>query len=257
MKVTSLNLQGFEHWEERKPNILAYLRQESPDVVLFQEVVYLPELSAHNPAQLLNAELGYRYENCAVSRLQVGLEYPVYREGLAVISRHPILQSDVIVLKQAEGDQHQRIIQLIDLLVDGQVVKIANIHFSMTDDVDYATAHFQETLDILKARGEDRIIAGDFNINKLEDFAHMWQDQYQSSTVFPYVSYPSMNKRNDYFLVPKKYDFPSLTTSGDLAVSDHTGLTATVNVPLHSRDWRYSLRSRLDQLLDLSLKSTD
>lgn len=246
MKLTSLNLQGFESWEERKPNILAYLRRESPDIVLFQEVVYLPELSAHNPAQLLNAELGYRYENCAISRLQVGLEYPVYREGLAAISRYPILQSDVIVLKQAEGDEHQRVIQLLDILVNDEVIKIANIHFSITDFTDYATPQLEETLELLRARGEDRIIAGDFNLDHLEESAELWQDRYEASTTFSYLSYPSWNKRNDYFLVPKKYQLASLTTSTvEEGLSDHLALSATIHTPGHHGNWRDHLRERV------------
>jgi endonuclease/exonuclease/phosphatase family metal-dependent hydrolase len=249
VKITSLNLQGFETWEERKPHILAYLREESPDIVLFQEVVYLPELSAHNPAQLLNAELGYRYENCAVSRLQVGLEYPVYREGLAAISRYPILQSDVIVLKQAEGDEHQRVIQLLDILVNDEVIKIANVHFSITDFTDFATPQLEETLEILRARGEDRIIAGDFNLDHLEDLADLWQDRYEASTTFPYLSYPSWNKRNDYFLVPKKYTLANVTTSDvEIELSDHTALTAVITTPGHGGDWRDHLRKRLTQV---------
>lgn len=217
-------------------------------MVMFQEVVYLPELSAHNQAQLLNAELGYRYENCAVSRLQEGIDYKVYREGLGIISRHPILQSDVVVLKQAEGDHHQRIVQLIDLLINGEVVKIANIHFSLTDDVDFATAHLQETLDLLRARGEDRVIAGDFNMKHLENLADLWQDHYSASTDFDYVSYPAENKRIDYFLVPKKYTLTTLTTADDQRISDHLPLTATIETPGHSGDWRDHLRDRLSHL---------
>jgi len=251
VKITSLNLQGFEHWEDRKPNILAYLRQESPDIVLFQEVVYLPELSAHNPAELLNAELGYQYENCAVSRLQVGIEYPVYREGLAAISRYPILKSDVIVLKQDERDAHQRIVQLLDIMINHQVVKIANVHFSITDDFDFATPQLIELLDTLKARGESRIIVGDFNLDRLEDSAELWQDRYHASTVFPYLSYPSWNKRNDYFLIPKSYQFDSFATSGDTPLSDHTALTATLTHPHHSySDWRREIRERFAHLRD-------
>lgn len=233
MKITILNLQGFETWETRKTNILAYLKDEKPDVVLFQEAVFLPEINARNQAQLLNAKLGYAYEQSVVSRLQVGLEYPVYREGLAAISKHPIVKSDAIVLKKAPGDEHNRIVQLIDVLVNGQVIKLANVHFSLTDDVDFATAHLQETLEIIQARDEERIIAGDFNLNHLEELAPMWQDAYRSSTDFPYVSYPGMEKRNDYFLIPKKYHFGHLSTSDD-NLSDHNAVTTTIKTHLYA-----------------------
>jgi endonuclease/exonuclease/phosphatase family metal-dependent hydrolase len=233
VKITTLNLQGFIAWEKRNTNILAYLKHEKPDVVLFQEVVFLPEIAARNQAQLLNAKLGYAYEHSVVSRLQVGLEHPVYREGLAAISKHPILKSDTIVLKQAAGDEHNRIVQLLDIFVNGQVIKLANVHFSLTDDVDFATAHLQETIEILHARGDERIIAGDFNLNHLEELAPLWQDGYHSSTDFPYISFPGMEKRNDYFLIPKKYRFGHLTTS-DENLSDHNAVTTTIKTHLYA-----------------------
>lgn len=228
MKITTLNLQGFDVWETRKANIIAYLEDEKPGIVLFQEVVFLPELNAHNQAQILNAEIGYAYEQSAVSRLQVGVEYPVYREGLAVLSKYPIVKSDIVVLKQAPGDEHQRIIQLLDIEVRGEIIKLAHVHFSITDFTDFATAQLEETLDILKAREEERIIVGDFNLNHLEESNHLWGEQYRASTEFDYISYPSMEKRNDYFLIPKRYSFKGFTVSDDEKMSDHNALTATI-----------------------------
>lgn len=229
MKITSLNLQGFDNWETRQSAIADYLTRESPDVILFQEAVYLPELSAYNQAQLLNTTLGYPYQQSVISRLQVGLEYPVYREGLVALSRHPIVSSDSIVLRQDANDEHQRIVQLLDVYVDDQLVKLANVHFSITDITDFASPQLRELLNLLAARGEQRIIAGDFNINHLEDFADLWQGDYTASTDFDYTSYPGMDKRNDYFLIPKDYQFTDVSTSGD-GLSDHRALTATIAV---------------------------
>lgn len=247
MKITSLNLQGFDHWDARKPEIIQYLRDESPDVIFFQEVVYLPELSPYTPAQLLGAELDYTYEQSAVSRLQVGLEYPVYREGLALLSRYPVIKSDILVLKQDERDHHQRIVQLVDIMVDHRIVKLANVHFSITDDYDFATPQLVELLDTLKARGEQRIIAGDFNLDRLEDSEAVWGDQYLASTCFDYLSFPSWNKRNDYFLIPKGYAFETFDTSGD-GLSDHRGLTTTLALPQQTSDWRQALQRRFASL---------
>lgn len=227
MKITTLNLQGFDNWEERAPAIIDHLTDESPDVVLFQEAVYLPDISPYNQAQLLNTTLGYSYEQSAISRLQVGLEYPVYREGLAALSRYPIVRGDTIVLQQDKDDEHQRIVQLLDLYIDERVVQVANVHFSITDFVDYATPHLKELLDILASRGEQRIIAGDFNLNDLDTSADLWGGDYIASTRYDYVSYPGMNKRNDYFLLPKAYAFSGLHISGD-GLSDHRAITATI-----------------------------
>lgn len=229
MKITTLNLQGFTDWDQRQSHITAYLTQTKPDIVLFQEVVFLPEISAYSQVDLLNQSLQYLYQHNAVTRLQVGREYEAYREGLACISNLPVLKTDTLALKKDPRDEHNRIIQLIDVLYEDQVVKLANIHFSLTDDIDFATAHLEETLEILAARNEDRIIAGDFNIDHLEDFASIWQDRYSASTSVPYVSYSSMNKRNDYVLIPKNYRFTEIKTSGD-NLSDHRALTVDVSL---------------------------
>jgi len=229
MKLTTLNLQGFNDWPHREPEIIDYLKATDPDVILFQEVVFLPAISAFNQVQLLNKKLNYPFEHSAVTRLQPSHEYETFREGLAVLSKHPILRTDTIVLKKEQGDEHNRIVQLIDVLIKGHVVKLANVHFSLTDFTDYATAHLVETLGIIAGHDEERIIAGDFNIDHLETLSAIWQDRYEASTKIPYISYPSQNKRNDYVLVPKSYEFIDISTSSD-KLSDHRAVTVRVQL---------------------------
>ena len=229
MKLTTLNLQGLIDWNDRKPEIVTYLAATKPDIIVFQEVVYIPTVSPYTQVQLLNTELGYAFEHSAVTRLQPSHQYPVFREGLAMLSNYPVLSTDTIVLRKAEGDEHNRIVQLIDIDVNGAVVKLANVHFSLSDTIDYATGHLKETLEILKMRGEERIIAGDFNLDHLESAAELWNDSYEATTKVPYISYPAMNKRNDYVLVPKAYGFTDLSTSGD-SLSDHRAVTIKIDL---------------------------
>jgi endonuclease/exonuclease/phosphatase family metal-dependent hydrolase len=229
VRITTLNLQQFTDWETRQPLIIEYLRNTSPDVVFFQEVVFLPEISPYNQAQLLNRTLKYPYIHSAITRLQPSSHYQTYREGLAALSKHPVVQSDTLILKQAPGDEHNRIVQLLDVECDGRIVKLANIHFSLTDTTDYATAHLKETLDILAMRGEDRIVAGDFNIDNLEAMADIWGDHYRCSTETDYISFPRMNKRVDYFLIPKSYSFTHISTSDD-TLSDHQAVTVAIEL---------------------------
>jgi endonuclease/exonuclease/phosphatase family metal-dependent hydrolase len=227
MKLTTLNLQGFTNWEARKPEILAYLKEADPDIIVFQEVVFIPDQSSYNQVQLLNQELGYPYEHSAVTRLQPSHEYATFREGLAVLSKYPVTKTDTIVLKKAEGDEHNRILQLIDVVKDDEQIKLANVHFSLTDVVDYATAHLEETLEIFRTKNEKRIMAGDFNIDHIEDSSYLWSSDYEASTHFPYVSFPAENKRNDYVLVPKPYRITELETSSD-TLSDHNAVTVDI-----------------------------
>lgn len=228
MIITTLNLQEFHDWEVRKPALIEYLQSTLADIILFQEVVYLPAISPYNQAQLLNQVLKYPNIQSAITRLQPSSKYETYREGLAAISKYPVVQSDTIILKQAEGDEHNRIVQLLDVEIDGRIVKIANVHFSITDITDFATAHLKETLEILASRDEERIIAGDFNLSSLEHVSALWADKYRCSTEQDYISYPGMNKRIDYFLIPKSYSFDSISTSGE-GISDHRALTVGVS----------------------------
>jgi endonuclease/exonuclease/phosphatase family metal-dependent hydrolase len=229
MKLTSLNLQGFTDWEQRKPEIVDYLQAESPDVVLFQEVVFIPEVSPYNQAQILNEDLKYTYENSAVTRLQPSPNYKVYREGLAALSKHPMTKVDTLVLDQELDDEHNRIIQLIDINLGDRAIKLANVHFSLADTTDFATPHLKETLAILDMRGEERIIAGDFNMAQLDTAADELKDKYEASTITPYISFPTMDKRIDYFLLPKPYSFVDITTSSD-GLSDHRALTVNIDI---------------------------
>lgn len=228
MKLTSLNLQGFTNWQQRESSIVSYLRQTSPDVIFLQEAVYLPEVSPFNTAQLLNRTVQYQFEHSSITRLQVGAEYPIFREGLSTLSRSPIVKTETIILKQASGDEHNRIIQLVDILDNHQIIKFANVHFSITDSIDFATAHLTETIEILKSRHEQRIIIGDFNLSSLDESKELWSHEYiASSSIQPYITYPSMNKRTDYVLIPKKYSFDHLEVSDD-SLSDHRALTVTI-----------------------------
>jgi len=229
VKLTTLNLQGFTDWNHRKPEIVDYLKSTQPDIIFFQEVVFLPTISERNQVQLLNDDLQYTYEHSAVTRLQPSPEYEVFREGLAFLSKYPVLKTDTIVLRKAEGDEHNRIVQLMDVQIGHDVVKLANVHFSLTDTVDYATAHLQETLDIIKAQGEPRIIAGDFNLDHLEELSDVWSEDYDASTRVEYISYPSMGKRNDYVLVPKGLHLKHVSTSGN-SLSDHRAVTVEIDL---------------------------
>lgn len=233
LKITSLNLQGFEDWEARSPRILDFLKRTDADIVVFQEAVFLPSISPHNQAQLLNQDLSYPYEVSTISRLQVGLEYPVYREGLALISKYHIRSSDTLTLKKDDTDKHNRILQLIDVWVGNQIIRIGHVHFSITDFVDYATPHLEETLEILEARHEKRILIGDFNITHLEETSMLWENDYKSTTIVPYVTYPSWHegpKRTDYALIPKDFSFDSIEVSED-GLSDHRALTIVIDIP--------------------------
>lgn len=117
-------------------------------------------------------------------------------------------------------------------MIDGEIVRVGHVHFSITDFVDYATPHLKETLEIMKARNEKRILIGDFNLTHLEESSELWGNNYKASTEVDYITYPSWHegpKRTDYALIPNEYSFDSITVSGD-GLSDHRALTVVVDL---------------------------
>jgi endonuclease/exonuclease/phosphatase family metal-dependent hydrolase len=228
MRITSLNLRGFFEWEERAQRIVAYVKRMDPDVLLFQEVVYLPDISAFSPVELLNRDLGYPFRHESITRLQRGRTARDYREGLAVLSRWPVPSSEAVVLHHEEGDPHQRIVQFVDVEQDGNVWPLGNVHLSVRDD--FALGHLKEVLEIVAAKEERRILGGDFNVNHLERHAELWRGRaVLSSQIEQYVSRPESHENDDYFLVPNRYEIRALHVSGD-ELSDHRALTIDLRV---------------------------
>jgi endonuclease/exonuclease/phosphatase family metal-dependent hydrolase len=222
VRITTLNLRGFFDWTARSPQIVAYLRSMDPDVILFQEVVFLPEVSAFSPVELLNRDLGLPFRHEAITRLQRGRVNPVYREGLAVLSKLPLAATQTLALEHEQGDPHQRIVQFVDVTGEGGVWPLANVHLSVRDD--FALHHLGEVLTILRAKGERRILGGDFNVNHLEQHASLWHDAVLTSTVASYESHPSSHENDDYFLVPTEFVIDRVQVSGD-HLSDHEAVT--------------------------------
>lgn len=229
MKIVSLNLRGFFDWDARLPRIVSYLAAERPEVVLLQEVVFLPDISPYSQLDLLNQAAGFPHRHASITRLQASIQFGPgpYREGSGVLSRIPVTGTETLVLHHEDDDPHNRLVQFFEIEdADGEVWKFANVHLSVRDD--YAIHHVREVLGILNARGEKRIIGGDFNVNHLERHAHLWQGEYVLSTeIEQYVSFAGSNQTNDYFLVPKEFELSAIRLSGD-GLSDHRALAAEV-----------------------------
>jgi endonuclease/exonuclease/phosphatase family metal-dependent hydrolase len=227
MKITSLNLQGYMGWKSREAAILRYLTKQDSDLIVFQEVVYLPEISPISQVETLNQTLNYPYGHQSITRSQMSPLKTIYREGLAVLSRLPVLNTEALILRQDPADHLQRIIQLVDIQVAGVVVKLANIHFSFPEKL--GVAHLEETLSILESRGEERVIIGDFNIPDLEQYRQIWEGKYRASAMTSYISHPSDHTRIDYALIPESDQFDQIKVSPN-GLSDHRALTISIEV---------------------------
>lgn len=224
MKLTTLNLQGFVDWDKREQAIVTYLKDTNSDIVFFQEVVFIPEISPDTSATRIGKQLDYPYTQTVVSRLQTSDLYTDFREGLSIMSKFPITHSETLVLKQNKHDHLQRIVQLFNVVHRGVTTKFANIHFAQNPELAYE--HLEELLEIFKSRNEQRTIIGDFNMPDLKHLT-IWQEQYNASTSEYYISFPGNNNRIDFVLTPKPTTISKMSLSPD-GISDHRALTVTI-----------------------------
>jgi endonuclease/exonuclease/phosphatase family metal-dependent hydrolase len=223
MKVTTLNLAGYKNWAERESNIVSYLESTDSDVVFFQEVKFNREYSPHPQSSYLNSKLRvpYPYNQTSVSRYYIQSDGMESREGLAVLSRYPIINSETLVLTKRPDDKHTRIIQKVDISINDQMISFVNVHFSNNE---YSDEQLAETLQIIKDTGNRSIVLGDFNIFDIKTVSDVYSAEYTASTDFSqYVSFPSENATFDYILMPQDYTFRSLSIGEDL--SDHNALS--------------------------------
>lgn len=223
MKVTSLNLAGYKNWTERASNIAAYLDQAQSDIVFFQEVMFDAENSPYPQSKQINDKLSMPYHNshASITRYYLHSDGHESREGLAVLSRFPVTNSETIVLTKHTDDKHTRIIQKVDIQVNGQNVTFTNVHFSNNQ---YSTEQLAETLQIIKATEGKGVILGDFNIFDITSVKNLYSNDYIVSTDFSkYISFPAEQATLDYVLLPLGYSFTSLSLGENL--SDHNALT--------------------------------
>lgn len=229
LKFISLNLAGYKNWKSRQQKIIEFINKTDPDVVLLQEVRFDPQEFAYSQSILINKllEKASPYTQTTVSRFYQPNAGSAYREGLATLSKYPIISSESLVLTKRPDDKHSRIIQNIDLTIGGHQVKLANIHLSNNK---YSSEQLRELLDIFSSRQESRIIAGDFNIFNLEEEKDSYAQSYISSTELKkYISFPAENLTLDYVLAPKKFAIYSFETHEGL--SDHNALAFTIELP--------------------------
>lgn len=223
MKIVTLNLAGYKNWREREAKIVAYLNETKSDVVFLQEVKFDTEYSPYSQSRYLNSLLDkpYTYSQTSVSRIFQSSQGGEAREGLAVLSTYPIVQSEVVVLKKRQDDKHTRIIQKVSLEAENRIIDFTNVHFSNNQ---YSHEQLEETLRITKDRNETSIILGDFNIFGIHTVSNLYSSEYIASIDFSqYVSFPSENATLDYVLMPHNYTFTSLSTNEGL--SDHNAIS--------------------------------
>lgn len=225
-KILSLNLAGYRDWAERREPITRYIDFSKPDIILFQEVHFDQSISPFDQAITINNMLVEPYKFChsSVSRPYVGRDGQPHREGLASLSRLPVLGTETLALTKRPDDKHLRIFQAITIQTTASPLSIVNVHFSNNS---YAAEQLEELYTIVDRYDQPPIIVGDFNIFKLSDHRELYAAQHTPSTDFKqYVSFPGQKLTLDYLLLPKSFEFQEIETQDSL--SDHSAILYTL-----------------------------
>lgn len=228
LTILTLNLAGYKDWAMRQPEIIKALNQANADTVFLQEVRYDPSISPLTQANYINSLLDTPYAHSVsdVSRFYAPSVGEPYREGLAVLSKLPLYNPETLALAKAPDDKHMRMIQNVDVDINGATLGLTNVHFSNNQ---YSTSQLEEVLGILSNRNRANIIAGDFNIFDINTQRASFDNKYSVSTdTTSYISFPTENATLDYILLPKAFHFVSVKTLE--SISDHAGVLAVIDV---------------------------
>lgn len=233
VKILNLNLWNYNHFGDRKPKILNFIRKNNPEIVAFQEVRDDTGFNkkGDNQAKQLNKELKFPYyafyptTNKQKERPEKYKNYCI--EGTAVLSKYPILKFEGIKLKKQKEDRYNcgnlyvkiKAKKIIDLIV---------VHFSNSDL--FSLLHLIETLKWVSGKKIKPIILGDFNMRHSEWLHDLIEGDYTSSLKYKkYLSYPPDKWTLDYILIPKKFKFKSFECSEE-ELSDHRALIAEISL---------------------------
>lgn len=164
LRVVTLNLWGEQGpFEQRFPLCQKELSSLRPDVVLLQEVREIPG-TLRNTAEQLAEHLGMSFVFAKATEWGGGTE------GLAILSRSPIVSHVVHELPEARTDE-RRVLLIAELQTTLGIVLAAttHLHYRMTDGI--AREKQVEAVDrLLKAHAQTleggaklTLLAGDFN----------------------------------------------------------------------------------------------
>lgn len=165
LRCLTLNLWGAEPpLEQRMSIVAAGVRALAPDVVALQEVREVPA-QLPNQAETLAAAVGMRYVFAAATPFGGG------EEGLAILSREPILEHAALELPHAQPTERR-------ILLSARLACAETSVWVHTSHLNYRLSHGKQREDQVQAieasmatRSTDRpqILMGDFNARPESD----------------------------------------------------------------------------------------
>jgi maltose 6'-phosphate phosphatase len=133
------------------------------DLAHFHRIDGNSVIKADNYAYVLHKQLGIKYH---WTYIQVHLGFGIYDEGLAILSRTPILDAFTAYVSDIRdyNNYRTRKVLTIKTAVSGQEAWFINGHFGWWDDEEPFKAQWDRSLDLFKRIGDQTVfIMGDFN----------------------------------------------------------------------------------------------
>lgn len=231
LKVITLNIWNYNRFDERKHHIVSFLRDENADVVALQEIRDDARINVEgdNQAEQLNEALGYPHKvfvaTMDLNEVDNSPLLPRRNEGLAVLSKHPIVKTRLYELARHPDDKFTRKLLHCRVKTPGGMVDVVVVHFS--PHVLFSELHLIDAIRLLSENGIEAIMLGDFNIYRpeiIEQHAHGYQCSFAHTR---YISYPSKQWTLDYILIPRLWRFRSVSAKGE-GLSDHRAVVAEI-----------------------------
>jgi endonuclease/exonuclease/phosphatase family metal-dependent hydrolase len=240
----NLNAYGERHgpWSERRPQIVAALREARPDVIALQAVACDPaRADGHDQARQLARELdGYVSVYHTAERDEDGREL-----GIGFLSRRPVLATRAYPLSRRGGeDPFRRVLLRLSVDAPGGPLQLFNAHVSWVGE--QARDNLEEALPhILGAEGRV-VVLGDFNQTPESEAAERlrevglvdaWSLLHPDDPGFTFYEGDGLSKRIDYVwlessLAPRlRAARLVLDEPGARRASDHAGLLVELDAP--------------------------
>ena len=217
---------------ERTANVI---KEWKPDLVAVQEVdKNTQRTNRTDQAKLLAEMLGMHHV------FGKAIDYQGGEYGLAVLSRFPILEHQMVLLPP-EIQQEQRGVQIVRIAIPdsqdpdakGKVIRFANTHLSHSSQEE-RTAQFAKIDEILSEGNEPVILAGDFNARPANELVVQllknWRDT-ADLEADKSVAPNRPERRIDYIFLRAKDSFKvqESRTINDTITSDHMPILSIIS----------------------------
>jgi endonuclease/exonuclease/phosphatase family metal-dependent hydrolase len=198
------------------------LSASAPDIVLLQEVFSNRDSSDNTARHLANRlNLGYAYHPARTKTRKLEGEPILCSSGLAVLSRHPIVWSERVVLPSDPRDG-ERIAQFCEIRLDRLRLLVVNLHLSHLEFAD--NLRRQQLTSVLEriAQGWDHehiLIGGDFNA-PLDAALFETFSEYPELAAIRAVARSQIGQGIDHLFALRRCDAPPLLISAATAMLD-------------------------------------